>query len=181
MKKRNPVLFLLCWCIVYTPLLAQHGEKKDSVAHRNIGFLAGCSILEGNGYRAELPAYYYSSRKHGFSVAFACNFGKDIPLLPGINAGYFFFIEPSFRDITFFLNYNLAFFFEKKPAFTHIFGIGTQIDVGKRGFIQHSVGRGLQQSGTDYSSLGPCGQLKLSLGFYIREIPVVHIHEDWEK
>jgi hypothetical protein len=168
-------IFLLFTFVVSTKSFSQ---VIDSVTHRNIGLLAGCSILESSGVRLEMPAYFYSSRRYGFSVALAGKFGGDNPFAPGINAGLFYFLEPSFRDITFFANYNAACYFEKNAAITHIFGIGTQIDVGKRGFIQHSLGIGLQQSTTNFNSVGACGQLKLSIGLYLREIPVVHIHED---
>ena len=180
---RRPDIFLFLALIVALFPRQIHSQTKDSTSasHRNIGLLAGCSILEGNGIRAELPAYFYSSRRHGFSVAAAGKFSNDNPLTFGINAGYFCFIEPSFRDITFFLNYNTAYYFEKDPAFTHIFAIGTQIDIGKRGFIQHSVGFGFQQSATDFNWVATAAQLKLSFGIYLREIPVVHIHDDWEK
>jgi hypothetical protein len=155
-------------------------QKKDSVSHRNVGVTLSCSVLEGNGIRAEYPGYFYSGKTHGFSVAATGKFLSDNSAAFGINAGYFYFLEPSFRDISFFLNYNVSYFFEDHSAFTHIINVGTQIDIGKRTFIQHSIGIGAQQSASDFNYLHTVGQLKLSLGVYLREIPVVHIHDDWE-
>jgi hypothetical protein len=157
-----------------------HHTGKDSVAHHNIGILLSCSILEGNGYRFEHPAYFYSGKRHGFSVATASKFETDRPAVFGATLGYFFFLEPSFRDISFYFNYNASTFFETNPVLTHIFGGGVQIDLFKRFFLHHSVGLGFQQTTNDFKFLNTSGQLKLSLGFYIREIPVVHIHDDWE-
>lgn len=155
-------------------------QTKDSVSNRNIGITLSCSVLEGNGMRAELPGYFYSGKTHGFSVAATAKFNSDNSSAFGINAGYYFFLEPSFRDISFFLNYNVSYFFEKEAALTHVVNVGTQIDIGKRCFLQHSIGLGFQQVTNDFSYLRTVGQLKLSLGVYLREIPVVHIHDDWE-
>jgi hypothetical protein len=159
--------------------LSRH-NNKDSVAHHNLGILLSCSILEGNGYRFEHPAYFYSGKRHGFSIAAASKFEIDKPAVFGATFGYFFFLEPAFRDISFYFNYNASTFFETNPVLTHIFGGGVQIDLFKRFFLHHSVGLGFQQTTADFRFLNTSGQLKLSLGFYIREIPVVHIHDDWE-
>lgn len=160
-----------------------HGRAQaDSAApKRNVAIMASCSILDGSGYRFSLPAFYYGSRIHAFSFSPSAKINDVNPFAFGVTASYYYFIEPSFRDITFFLNYNAGFFFEKNSPLTHIFGIGTQIDIGKRSFIQHSVGFGIRQSLTDFSSSAAAGQLKLSFGIYLREIPVQHIHDDWEK
>lgn len=152
----------------------------DSVSHRNIGVTLSCSVLEGNGIRVEYPGYFYAGRTHGFSLAATGKFLSDNSAVFGVNAGYYFFLEPSFRDISFFLNYNTSYFFEKEATITHVVNVGTQIDFGKRGFLQHSIGLGFKQSSSDFSYLQTVGQLKLSLGVYIREMPVVHIHDDWE-
>jgi len=172
------------WGYILIVILLFHGkifsQVKDSVPHRNIALTASCAILEGNGIRAELPGYFYSGKNHGFAVAATVKFNGDNSTAFGINAGYYYFIEPSFRDISFFFNYNASYFFEKDAAFTHIFGGGVQIDIGKRCFLQHSAALGFQHSATDLSFLKSAGQLKLSFGFYLREIPVVHIHDDWE-
>jgi len=171
--------------ILFLPLFLlfsnkEYAQVKDSVSHRNIALTTSCAILEGNGIRAELPGYFYSGKNHGFAVALTAKFNGDNSMAFGVNVGYYYFVEPSFRDISFFFNYNISYFFESKAAFTHIFGGGVQIDIGKRCFIQHSAGLGFQHSATDLSFLKSAGQLKLSFGFYLREIPVVHIHDDWE-
>ncbi|HXU26917.1 MAG TPA: hypothetical protein VN698_06760 [Bacteroidia bacterium] len=154
-------------------------QGKDSIPKHNVGILLSCSILESNGYRFETPAFFYSGKRHGFSVAAASKFENDKQVI-GVTAGYFLFIEPAFRDISFFFNYNGSYFFESNPAFTHIFGGGVQIDLFKRFFLHHSVGLGFQHSATNFNFLNTAGQLKLSIGYYIREIPVTHIHDEWE-
>jgi hypothetical protein len=156
------------------------GRSDTLKIKRNVAFMASGSILDGGGYRFSLPGFYYGSRTHAFSFAPSAKVNDVDPFVFGLSASYYFFIEPSFRDISFFLQYNAAFFFEKKGTLTHIFGIGTQIDIGKRCFIQHSVGFGVRQYMADFSS-SAAGQLKLSFGFYLREIPVIHIHDNWEK
>ena len=172
------------WVYIVVTILFFHGkiysQAKDSVPHRNIALTASCAILEGNGIRAELPGYFYSGRNHGFAVAATAKFTGDNSTTFGINAGYYYFVEPTFRDISFFFNYNISYFFENNAVLTHILGGGVQIDIGKRCFIQHSAGLGFQHSATDLSFLKSSGQLKLTFGFYLREIPVVHIHDDWE-
>jgi hypothetical protein len=176
--KKQRVLILLLMILFF--MRNGFAQVKDSVPHRNIGVTLSCSVLEGNGIRAEYPGYFYSSRTHGFSIAATGKFLSDNSAAFGINAGYYFFLEPSFRDISFFLNYNTSYFFEKDAAFTHVVNFGTQIDFGKRSFLQHSIGLGIKQSSADFSYLQTIGQLKLSLGVYIREMPVVHIHDEWE-
>jgi len=177
MKNRG-VQFLFLFALFFSD--KGFSQTKDSVPHRNIGITVSCAVLEGNGIRAELPGYFYSAKTHGFSVAATAKFNSDNSQALGINAGYYFFLEPSFRDISFFLNYNVSYFFEKNAALTHIVAVGTQIDIGKRCFLQHSIGLGFQQTANDFSFLHTVGQLKLSLGVYLREIPVAHIHDDWE-
>ena len=174
-------IFFLCVLIVLFSFQKSFAQKKDSLIKSNVAIMAGCSILDGDGIRVELPSFFYGSNKHAFSIAPAGNFTSGNSSYGGFNLGYYYFIEPSFRDITFYLMYNTAYFFHDDAPITHVFGIGTQIDIGKRGFIQHSVGFGFQQSTSDFSSMGPAGQLKLSFGIYLREIPVVHIHDEWQE
>jgi hypothetical protein len=172
-------LFLLS---IFNIVLISTGlsQNKDSISGRNIALTTSCSVLEGNGIRIELPGYFYSSKTHGFSIAPTAKFLSDNSSAFGVNAGYYYFLEPSFRDISFFLNYNLSYFFETNAALTHIINIGTQIDIGKRCFLQHSIGLGFRHLVSDQTYLNTSGQLKLTLGLYLREIPVVHIHDDWE-
>lgn len=178
MHKAKSISFLFALLVGFHP-----GAKAqpDTAVKRNVAFMASCSILDGSGYRFSFPSFYYGSRTHAFSIAPSAKVHDVNPFVFGVSASYYYFIEPSFRDISFYLQYNAGFFFEKNSPLTHIFGIGTQIDVGKRGFIQHSVGFGIRQSLADFSSAAAAGQLKISFGIYLREIPVQHIHDEWEK
>ena len=181
MKKLLLFILALFTINAYSFTLGKDTARKDStVAHHNIGLLVGGNILEGNGIRLEFPTYFYSSKTHGFSVSGTVKYTEDDNRTFGINAGYYYFIEPSYRDITFFLNYNTSYFFEEKKMFTHIFGVGTQIDIGENCFIQHSIGLGFQQSASNFNYMNAAGQLRLAIGFYLREMPVVHIKDDWE-
>jgi hypothetical protein len=169
---------LIAFIFCLPSLRAQH---KDTLPNRNIGILISMSVLESPGFRLETPAFFYSSKRHGLSIAAASKFQNDGAARPGLTGGYFLFIEPAFRDISFYFNYNLSSFIEKTPLLTHIIGAGVQIDLFKRFFMHHSVGLGLQQKTSHLAFQNTSGQLKLSIGYYLREIPVVHIHDDWEK
>jgi hypothetical protein len=178
MKKTVKIIFCLLGLFMASNAVAQ---KIDSTTHRNIGFLVSGSILENKGFRIELPTFFYSSKRHGFSLTSAAKFEGNKSPVYGVSAGYFYFIEPSFRDISFFLNYNGSYYFDSPQMATHIFGGGVQIDLLGNFFLHHSVGLGFQHSTTsDRSFLNISGQLKLSIGYYLREIPEVHIKDDWE-
>jgi len=179
-KKQHVTLGIFLFIVLNMFIPGKVFSQKDNPAPKhNIGILFSCSILESNGFRLETPAYFYSGKRNGFSIAAASKFENDKSAF-GFTAGYFFFIEPSFRDISFFFNYNASCFLGSNSAFTHIFGGGVQIDLFHRFFMHHSVGLGFQHKGSDFSFLNTSGQLKLSIGYYIREIPVVHIHDNWE-